>query len=129
MWTLLGNFLGPLATVKNVIIGAIVVAMLTVMGVLWVEKNSAEKANVTLQSKNADLQAAVLKKQIEVNNLQISIDTLQEVNQELADKVAAENETNEEIDNATPEKDGPVAPVLRDALDAIGRMLSNGPKN
>lgn len=119
------NPLSLFSTVKSGIITVAVIAGLTLVGTLWFQKNQAEKAVVELQVKNADLQSAVLKKEFEINGLKIAIEVLQETYNEIAENLAEEGKINEGIDNAPPENDGPVAPVLSDTLDAVGRMLGN----
>lgn len=119
------NPLTLFSTLKSGVITIAVVAGLTLVGTLWFQKNQAEKAVVELQVQNANLQTAVLKREMEVNGLKIALDTLQETYAEIAEHLAIESDINKEIDNAPPENDGPLAPVLRDTLDSVGRMLGN----
>lgn len=116
---------GLFSSAKSSVITVAVAVALTFVGVMWWQKNAAERRVERLMIEKAALTSAVLAREIEVGGLKIAIETLEETMKRIATHQAIESETNEEISNAPPESDGPVAPVLRDALRGVERMYHN----
>lgn len=119
------NPLNLISSVKDAFIVVGVVAGLSLLGFLWWEKNSAEKEVLELQIKNSNLESAVIARQVEINVLNRTMETLQQTMKEIAAAKEVEDRVDEDIDNAPPDKDGPVSPVLRDTLDSLGRLYGH----
>jgi hypothetical protein len=119
------NPLDLFSSIKSAAITIGVIAMVTLIGTLWVQKDLAERRVETLTAQKASLESAVLSKEIEVDGLKVSLTELQNTLFRIGEHKAVEDDNNKEIDNAPPESDGPVAPVLRDALRGIERMYNH----
>jgi len=117
------NPLDLFSTVKSAAITVGVIAAATAFGLLWFQKNSAERHADALQLKVSELDQTVFQKTLEVSGLRVVITNLEEVNKIIAENFKAEQEIEKDIENAKPEDDGAIAPVLRGTLDSVDRML------
>lgn len=119
------NPLSIFSSVKDTLIAGAIVVGLTFIGFLWWEKNAAEKEVLNLQIKNSNLENAVIAREVEINVLKRVMESVQQTMKEIAAAKEIEDRIDEEIENAPAEKDGPVAPVLRDTLDSLGRLYGH----
>ncbi|RUW56366.1 hypothetical protein [Mesorhizobium sp. M8A.F.Ca.ET.021.01.1.1] len=119
------NPLDLFSSIKSAVITIGVIAMLSLIGTLWVQKGLAERRAETLASEKAKLESAVLSREIEVDGLKVSLTELQNTLFRIGEHKSVEDANNKEIDNAPPESDGPVASVLRDALRGVERMYNH----
>ena len=119
------NPLDLFSSVKSAAITIGVVAMLSLIGTLWVQKELAGRREEALVAQKAKLESAVLSREIEVEGLKVTLTELQNTLFRIGEHKAVEDDNNKEIDNAPPESDGSVAPVLRDAIRGVERMYNH----
>ncbi|MBS3648881.1 hypothetical protein KEU06_09705 [Pseudaminobacter sp. 19-2017] len=118
------NPLSLFSTLKSGVITVAVVAGLTLVGSLWVQKNLAEKRIESLQIEKVNLQNTVIAREVEVKGLKIAIESLEDTFRRIDEHRGVEEEISREIENAPSENDGPVAPVLRDAIRSVERLYN-----
>jgi hypothetical protein len=119
------NPLNLFSSVKSGLITVAIVALISFVGLLWVQKDWAQRQVESLAREKAALQSAVLAREIENGGLKIAIETLEDTMARIEEHRQIEEEINKEIENASPDEDGPVAPVLRRALDGVARMYND----
>lgn len=112
-----------LPSLKSFVIGAVALSIITVVGSLWVQNRMKDSRIEHLSHEKVLLETAVLAREIEVRGLKIAIEVLEDTFKSIEEHRLIEAEIEEEIHNAAPEEDGPIAPVLRRSLDGVGRML------
>jgi hypothetical protein len=125
-FALLKNLPNPLdlfKSIKTAVITAAVIAAITFVGVLWLQKRSAEADLLAANVQLATLKDDLFKAQATATGLKVVIATLETTNATLGEQIRTETATDKDIDNAPPEDDAPLAPVLRRTLDSVDRML------
>lgn len=120
------NPLDLFKSVKSAAITVVVIATITLIGVLWWEKKDAENDLVDAKAQLATLKDDLFKEQVVSSGLRTVITTLEDTYEKLGENLKSEAETEKEIDNAPKEDDAPLAPVLRRTFDSVDRMLHNG---
>lgn len=101
----------------------VVIATLTFVGSLLWDKHSLTKELTDSKAKVESLSQDLFQQKIKVHGLEVAVDVLEKTYEKLGEYQKIEAETDKEIDNAKPEDDGEVAPVLRDAIGRVDRML------
>lgn len=117
------NPLALFSSVKSAAITVGVIAMITFTGTLWVQNRLKEDKIVSLKIEKASLENQVLQKTTEIEGLTVTLNVLQTTVTDLQAAAETESNINQDIANAPAEDDGPVAPVLRNTLGAVDRLL------
>ena len=103
------------------------VGLLAVTGVFWVQKNSAEKAVATLALEKDRMSGTIDALNVTIANGKLAVQVLEQTNATLTDNAAAESAIQQEISNAAPSEDAPIAPVLDRAIRSLGRVRHTAP--
>lgn len=114
-----------IASIKDGIYMALLGLFLVISGFLWFQKNAAERTAANLQVEKLELENKLFAEKIQVHGLRVAMGVLEKTYDRLSESLQKEAEIEKEINDAPAEDDAPVAPVLRRALDGVGRMLHN----
>lgn len=117
------NPLDLFKSVKSAAITIVVIAAVTFTGTVWVQKNIAESKVISLEIAKKKIEDDLFVEQVKVKGLNIVVETLEKTYDRLAQNLQKETEIEKEIDNAAPEDDAPMAPVLNRTLRSVDGML------
>ncbi len=108
----------------NIAIAVIFGLLLGVLGIQWVEKLSAEHKVVTLNAQVDTLRENLAAANATIRTKTNAIAALEQAKKDEEAVTSAEQQIKQEVFSAPPTDDAPVAPVLRQSLDGVARMLN-----
>jgi cell division protein FtsL len=124
-----GSVAGFFKNISTILMAGAVVISLIGGGIFYWKWSSAEVKVVELQGAVSKLQTQVAAEKLTNTNLNNAMQSLEDLNRILANSTSQEAAIDKDIDNAKPEDDGKIAPVLRRALDSVARMLNDSSKD
>ena len=107
----------------NIAIAVIFGLLLGVLGIVYLEKLSAEHSVTTLTATLAQTKLELAAEKMKVKFRDASIAALEQAKQAEDAVNSTVQEIKQEVYNAPQSEDGDVAPVLRRSLDGVARML------
>lgn len=105
------------------VVAIILLLLIGACGVLYWKLDSAETAVTKLETQVSSMKATLTKNEAEMHSQKVAIDVLQETDKTLSGKLQEQSAIDKDIENASPEDDAEMAPVLRRTLDGVDRML------
>lgn len=119
MWTAIAGFF---SRYLMMIVAAAFIGLGAVTGVLWLQKAAAERQAASLRIDKERLEAAAAVAREAIADRNDAIATLEWANRQREAQAAELNSLLEDIRNAKPSDDGPIAPVLDRLLRSLGRV-------
>lgn len=111
-----------------VLMAVVVVVLMGFSGFLYWNMTSAQKKVDALVTQVSNLEAKNAQQALTNHSQEVAIAQLEKTDKTLSVKLQEQNDIDKEIDNASPEDDAEMAPVLSRALDGVDRLL-NGRKD
>lgn len=111
------------------ILGGAFIALLAGAGLLYWQWTSAEERADQLRIENDRQQSVITGLQAKIVFQSNAIGALESVGADLSERDKSSDQIKQDIGNAPPSDDAPVAPVLDRVLDGLERLRQPDPKN